>query len=92
VSESYVLVWNDGGAGGTGYVKEVRYGALNNEAITVPTVTQATLYDTWDDAMDKAIEIRAYVADLAPGVQLPMLFPMSVDKKALFKAKLKYGQ
>ena len=91
VIEAFVIVYNEGNSR-TSYVKEVEYGALNNEAITVPTVTQATLYDTWDEAMDKILLLRDYIIDIVPGAEVPMMFPMSVNKKKLFLAKLKYGE
>jgi len=91
VTEAFVIVYNEGNSR-TSYVKEVKFGSLNYEAITVPTVTQATLYDTWDDAMDKILLFRETIADTVPCAELPMMFPMGIDKKKLFKAKLKYGE
>ena len=91
MTEAFVIVYNEGNDR-TSYVQEVNSGVLDHEAVTVPTVTQATLYDTWGEAMNKIIAIRKELEGLNLNIEMPMMFPMGVDKKALFKAKLKYGE
>jgi len=89
--EVFVIVYNEGNDR-TSYVQEVNSGALDHEAVTVPTVLQATLYDTWGEAMDKIIVLRKEIEDLGLNIEPPMMFPLGVNKRSLFKAKLKYGE
>jgi hypothetical protein len=42
--------------------------------------------------MDKILLLRDYIMDIVPYAELPMMFPMSVNKKKLFLAKLKYSE
>ena len=85
--DCYVIVYNEHDR--TGYLLELDGGDGGALITTVPTVTRASLYDTWDEAMDRIQDCRNLNKKL--GYESGMMFPMSVNRKDLFKAKLKHG-
>lgn len=88
--DSYVIVYNEGNDR-TSYIEVMHRPGdeVNILAQTVPTVVNATLFDTWDDAMGKIVELRE--ANERHGFGIGMMFPMTINKKDVFKAKLKHG-
>lgn len=79
--DNFVIVYNEHDR--TAYIREDANGIPG----TTRTVVHATVYDTWDDAMDKIIKMREHNDNL--GFKSGMFFPVSVNKKDIFKAKLK---
>ena len=89
--DSYVIVYNEGNDR-TSYIEMIQRSENGNPdflAQTVPTVVNATLFDTWDDAMEAIVGLRE--ANKRYGVSIGMMFPMTINKKDVFKAKLKHG-
>ena len=91
--DCYVIVYNENDR--TSYIQETSGNIFNPDGesmpmiVTVPTVVNATLYDTWDEAWDKITEWRE--KNMSLGHPPGMFFPLSVNKKDIFKAKLKHG-
>ena len=85
-NEGFVIVYNEGNDR-TSYIEVITGSTIGLLATTVPTVVNATVFDTWDEPMDKIVELRE--ANKKNGFMNGMMFPLSVNKKDIFLAKLK---
>ncbi len=89
MDDSFIIVYvNAGKKHPSKYIQETPWGEdIGLLAQTVSSVVDATLYNSWDEAFEKIKKLKQ--ANIDGGFEASTFFPLSVNKKELFLAKLK---